>query len=265
MPRRPATASLADEQSAAGGVAAVDRAASLLAAFGDGTPVLTLASLAECTRLYKSTVLRLLASLQHARLVQRQSDGRYALGPSIARLYAAYTDAFALEPVVMPVLRELAATTRESAALHVPQADQRLCLYRVNSPQPVRDHAREGDLLPLARGAGGRVLQAYRGAGDERLGQEIRHRQVVVLAGDRDPELAGIAAPVFDARGALLGALTLTMPRTRLQPAWAGTVLAAARELSRQLGGAFPEPGPAPAPAPAQDPARLAPSAEVAG
>lgn len=246
MPRRASVASLADERSAPGGVAAVDRAASVLAAFGNGTPVLTLAALAQHTRLYKSTVLRLLASLQHARLVQRQADGRYALGPSVARLYGAYTDGFALEPVVMPVLRQLVAATRESAALHVPHGDERLCLYRVDSPQPIRDHARVGDLLPLARGAGGRVLQAYSGVGDGPLGKEILHRQVVVLVGDREPELAGIAAPVFDARRALLGALTLTMPRSRLQPTWAETVLSAARELSAQLGGTLPEPAPPP-------------------
>jgi DNA-binding IclR family transcriptional regulator len=40
--------------------------------------------------LYKSTALRLLASLEHAGLVQRHADGRYALGPEVARLNAVY-------------------------------------------------------------------------------------------------------------------------------------------------------------------------------
>ena len=36
--------------------------------------------------------------------------------------------------------------------------------YRVDSPHPIRDHAKAGDILPLARGAGGRVLMVYSGA-----------------------------------------------------------------------------------------------------
>lgn len=42
-----------------------------------------------------------------------------------------------------------------SASFHVRQGNQRLCLFRVDSPQPIRDHIRAGDLLPLDRGVGG--------------------------------------------------------------------------------------------------------------
>ncbi|WP_454720191.1 MULTISPECIES: IclR family transcriptional regulator [Cupriavidus] len=243
MPRRAAVTSLADEHAAAGGVAAVDRALCLLSAFGEDTPALTLSALAQHTRLYKSTVLRLLASLAHAQLVTRLADGRYTLGPGVARLHAVYTQSFSYEPLVMPVLRGLGAATRESAAFHVRQGMYRLCLYRVDSPQPVRDHIRVGDLLPLDRGAGGRVLQAYGGAdGDAALGQRIRRRRVVVLSGDREPGLAGIAAPVFGPAGQLAGTLTLTMPCERLRPAWAHAVRSAARALTARLGGLFPTP-----------------------
>ena len=88
MPRRSAQPSLAERDAAPGGAAAVDRALSLLAAFRAGDAALTLAELAERTELYKSTVLRLLASLEHARLVQRGADGGYSLGPEVARLHS---------------------------------------------------------------------------------------------------------------------------------------------------------------------------------
>src|SRR5574341_2468595 len=161
MPRKPAAAALADLQAAPGGAQAVDRALSLLACFRAGEGALALAELAQRTGLYKSTVLRLLASLEHAGLVQRRVDGRYALGPEVARLHAVYTASFSLEEAVLPELRSLVARTRESAAFHVRQGGQRLCLYRVDSMQAVQDHTRAGDLLPLERGAGGRVLMAY--------------------------------------------------------------------------------------------------------
>ena len=60
MPRKSSIQSLADEQAAPGGAAAVDRALSVLSAFRPGDKALSVTELAERTRLYKSTVLRLL-------------------------------------------------------------------------------------------------------------------------------------------------------------------------------------------------------------
>lgn len=239
MPRKSATPSLADRNAAEGGVAAVDRALSVLNAFSASTPVLGLAEIASLTEMHKSTVLRLLASLEHAYLVHRQADGRYALGAGIARLHQIYAASFSLESVVMPALRELVAQTRESAAFHVRQGDRRLCLHRVDSPRPVRDHIRAGDLLPLNRGAGGRVLTAFSGAPGP-VYARIRREQVAVLVGDRIPEIAGVAAPVFGPGGELMGALTLTMPADRFDAHYDKPVMRAARKLTAMLGGEYP-------------------------
>jgi DNA-binding IclR family transcriptional regulator len=236
MPRKAARPSLADRQAAPGGAAAVDRALSLLCAFRAGDKALSLTELANRTQLYKSTVLRLTASLEHARLLLRNEEGRYALGPEIARLSGLYAATFSLESEVLPVLRALVAKTRESAAFHVRQGDKRLCLYRIDSPQVVRDHIRAGDLLPLRRGAGGRVLMAFAGARGA-LYERVRREGVAVLAGDRVPELTGISAPVFGHDGALAGALTLTLPTARINDAFVPIVRAAAETLSRRLGG----------------------------
>lgn len=231
---------------ATGGAAAVDRALGLLGAFRAGDAALGLAELAARTGLYKSTALRLLASLVHARLLQRHDDGRYALGPELARLHALYQTGFSLEAQALPVLRALVASTRESAALHVRHGDQRLCLCRVDSPQLLRDHTRAGDLLPLNRGAGGRVLLAFSGQRGA-LYAQIRRDGHLLRTGDRVPELTGISAPVWGADGALAGALTLTLPEQRLRPGLAAQVLAAAAQLSARLGapgpGTFAQPG----------------------
>jgi DNA-binding IclR family transcriptional regulator len=236
MPRKALAPSLADEQAAPGGVAAVDRALSLLAAFRQGDPALSLAELAERTRLYKSTVLRLLASLEHAGLVMRQPDGAYSLGAEVARLNGVFTATFSLEAQVVPVLRDLVAATHESAAFHVRQGNERLCLYRVDSPQLVRDHIKAGDLLPLDRGAGGRVLSAFGGARGA-IYETIRRQGFVVLDGDRVRDLTGISVPVFDARQELAGALTLTLPTARMKASFVPAVRRAGAQLSERLGG----------------------------
>lgn len=241
MPRKSQTASVADGDAAPGGVAAVDRALSLLAAFRPGDRALALADLAERTQLYKSTALRLLASLEHGALVLRLDDGRYALGPAVARLHGLYAAAFSLEAVVLPVLRALVASTGESAAYHVPQGNARLCLYRVDSPHPVRDHIRAGDLLPADRGTGARVIAAFGGFGaaaaaparraERALLQRIRAQGWHAATGDRLAGVAGISAPVFRADGALAGAVTLTLPAERMRDGYAGDVVAAAARL----------------------------------
>jgi DNA-binding IclR family transcriptional regulator len=234
MPRYP---SRTPQKSSAGtgGVAAVDRALTLLAAFRDGDRSLSLPDLVERAQLVKSTALRLLASLIHFGLVQRLDDGRYALGPEIARLQSVYTASFSLEALVMPALRELVQRTRESGVYHVRQGDMRLCLYRVDSPQPIRDHVKVGDLVPIDRGAGGRVIRAFEGAKGATY-DRIRKEGAVALVGDRSPELAGISAPVFRAQGELAGAVTLVMPASRFKKDHVGPTKDAARRISEKLG-----------------------------
>lgn len=236
MPKKAITLSVADANPAPGGVAAVDRAISLLAAFKPGDTELALMELSERTGLYKSTILRLLASLEHAGLMQRKADGRYALGYEVARLNTIYAASFSLGGVVMPVLRDLVAVTRESAAFHIVQGKHRVCVHRVDSPQAIRYHTSEGDVLPLDRGAGGRVLSAFLGA-EGTLYDQIRRDGYIVLKGDRLPELSGVSAVVSNDRKELVGAVTLTMPTSRLESDFADAVKAAADRITVLLGG----------------------------
>ena len=140
--------------SANGGSATADRVLSLLAAFHSGDLELTLAELASRTGLYKSTALRLLHSLEAANFISANGKGSFRLGGEILRLHAVLGAAGGLEAAVMPVLRELVAETKETAALHVRRGEHRVRLYVVDSPQSLREHVVSGEELPLDRGAG---------------------------------------------------------------------------------------------------------------
>src|SRR5260221_4976776 len=115
MPRSP-TAPPSRSSADAGGVAAVDRALMLLAAFRAGDRALPLAELAEPTELVKSTALRLLASLIHFGLVQRLQGGRYSLPPEVPRRQSIYPATLSLASVVVPLLGCLVGQTRSSGA-----------------------------------------------------------------------------------------------------------------------------------------------------
>ena len=148
MPKRLPGVPPAAVDAAPGGAAAVDRALLLLGSFRAGDGSLSLAQLAQRTGLHKSTALRLIASLAHRSFLGRLPDGRYALSSEIARLHGVYAASFSLERVVLPVLAQLVQQTGESAAFHVMQMQReqpvRLCLFRVDSPHPVRDHIKAG-------------------------------------------------------------------------------------------------------------------------
>lgn len=216
------------------GVAAVERALSILSAWRAGEAALPLAELAIRTGLYKSTILRLLASLERFRCVQRRPDGQWALGPMLFRWGMLYQRGLNLDAIIPPVLHDLTDRTGESATFWVREGDRRLCFFRSDSPRPVRDHLHPGELLPLDRGAGGRVLLAF-AAGSGAAGE-----RVVVTLGERDPEMAAVAAPVFGSGGALAGALALSGPRLRMEPLLERlkpVVAEAASILTRRLGG----------------------------
>ena len=115
----------------------------------------------------------------------------------------------------------------------------RLCLFRVDSPHPVRDHIKAGDILPADRGTGARVLQAF----DPELAVKADPKGQALLAsirkagyyasrGDRLSEVAGISAPVFRGGTSVAAALTLTMPTHRFDERYVQPVVDAASRLS---------------------------------
>ncbi|MGZ5095685.1 MAG: IclR family transcriptional regulator [Burkholderiales bacterium] len=222
------------------GVAAVDRALTILAALVQAAEPLTLAALARDTGYYKSTLLRLIASLERTGLVMRRADQRYALGPFAFRLGQAFEATFHLKDAVLPVLRWLIAQGSESASFHVWQDDKtRLCLLRIDSNHPTLDRIRPGDLLPIRRGAAGKLLRAWRSASAE-MNVSLVHTSF----GERDPACAAVAAPVFGPNGELLGALSLSGPKERFSDAavkkMSSMLLVAGKRATAALGGQWP-------------------------
>jgi DNA-binding IclR family transcriptional regulator len=225
---------MTEDTKAAGGVEAVNRALAILGSFAVGTEQQTLAQIAAATGFYKSTILRLARSLELGGYLSRDANGLFSLGPQPLRLAAIYKRGLRLEDQVRPVLRLLVEQCGESASFFRPEGNRRLCLYREESPRAIRDHIMEGDLLPLDVGAAGRVLMRAM------CNIPVEGSGLVASIGERDPETAAIAAPVFDHNG-LAGALTLSGPRARFDEpsvaAMSPLLAEQARLLTARLGG----------------------------
>ena len=224
----------------AAGVAAVERALSLLDAFTDQDPQLSLAELAKRTKLYKSTVLRLARSLETFGYLVRSEDGMYRLGSKVLHLGSLYQRHLHTVDVVPQALRAIVAELREGASFYVRDGDRRLCLHRVDALRSVRDAVHEGDRLPLNVGAAGHVIRAF-GASSGNAYEVVRSRMYAASFGERDPEVAAVACPVFGINQKLLGALAVSGPRYRIEamgvePALR-VLLRHAVQLTRAFGG----------------------------
>lgn len=221
------------------GVDAVGRALAILKAFGAERTAMTLTEIADATDLYKSTVLRLAASLEADGFLVRGPDRLFRPGPELWRLGALYQRGLDLGEVIRPALRRLVEATGETASFYVADGDERICLYRVNSPRSVRHHLEEGQRLPIDRGAAGRVLTAYRESSDP-AGKKIRDRGFYVSIGERDPEVAAAAVPLVDVHGKLRGALSLSAIRTRFGADARKTAVDALKSEAKALVGLLP-------------------------
>jgi DNA-binding IclR family transcriptional regulator len=213
------------------GVAAVDRALSILICFQKGDRSLELAELARRTGLVKSTVMRMALSLERAGLIARLDDGSYQLDAEMLRLGSVYQQSFDLEAVVMPVLKTLVRQFEETAAFYVRRGNRRLCLYRVDSRHLMREHIRPGDHRPMDQAAPAMVLKAFaEGGASSDLG-----RFPLFSKGATDLHTASLAMPVFRQNGVLAGALTISGPVTRLTPERAKTIMQPLREAGLRL------------------------------
>ncbi len=225
------------------GVATADRALAVLTAFKKGDGTLSLAELSSRTGLVKSTIMRLAVSLEKYGLMTRVADSSYRLDAEVFRLGMLYRQSFRLENFVRPVLEELVVRLDETASFYVRRGDQRQCLFRAESLHLLRLSVREGDMLPMDSSATARVLRVF--SAKPLPAYALALELPVYTAGETDPHTASLATPVFGTDANLVGALTISAPLARLTPERVEGIKAplntAARELTRTLGGFFPE------------------------
>lgn len=179
------------------GVGVLDKAVSILDALEAGP--LSLHNLVEATGLSRATAHRLACALEAHRLVDRDGEGRFRLGPRLARE--------SLAGKARPAMERLQEKTGESVQLYVRRGAQRLCVSALESPHGLRTIVPVGALLPLDRGSAGRVLSGP-GAGWAESGwvESIEERQRGV---------ASVSAPVHDAHGHVIAAISVSGPIER--------------------------------------------------
>jgi len=229
------------------GVGVLDKAAAVLGALEPGP--LSLAGLVQATGLARPTAHRLATALEHHRLVARDGQGRFMLGPRLAELSAAAGEDRLLASSG-PVLAWLRDVTGESAQLYRRQADQRLCVAAAERLQGLRDSVPVGTVLSMQAGSAAQVLLAWedpdrmhRGLAGARFTATtlaaVRRRGWAQSVAEREAGVASVSAPVRGASARVVAAVSVSGPIERLTRTpgrvHAPAVLAAAQRLSDAL------------------------------
>ncbi|MGH3532707.1 MAG: IclR family transcriptional regulator [Mycobacterium sp.] len=228
------------------GIGVLDKAVGVLHTIAESP--CGLAELCDRTALPRATAHRLAAGLEVHRLLARDGDGRWRLGPAVNELAAHATDPLlSAGAAVLPRLREI---TGESVQLYRREGSWRVCIAALEPPAGLRDTVPLGARLPMTAGSGAKVLLAYSDPAtqqavlpaakfSDRALAEVRRRGWAQSAAEREPGVASVSAPVRDARGVVIAAISVSGPIDRMgrRPGarWAADLLAAADALTRQL------------------------------
>ncbi|MGH3437789.1 MAG: IclR family transcriptional regulator [Sciscionella sp.] len=213
---------------------------------------------------HKSTASRLVAALEHHRLVEQLGErGKYRLGFGIVRLAGATTARLSLTRESRPVCRRLAAELNETvnvavldidAAMNITQEQgsaaitaqnwvgQRTPPYATSSGKVLLAWASETDLIPVVEV--GMVKHTARTiTGKRALHKEfaqIRERGWACTTEEFEAGLNAVAAPIRDADGMVVAALSVSGPSYRMTaetfPETAKALRVGAEEISSQLG-----------------------------
>jgi DNA-binding IclR family transcriptional regulator len=233
------------------GVGVLDKAALVLGALEAGPQ--SLAGLVAATGLARPTAHRIAVALEHHRLVARDLQGRFVLGPRLPELAAATGDDRLLAAAA-GVLNQLRDHTGESAQLYRRLGDDRMCVAAAERLSGLRDTVPVGSVLPMGAGSAAQVLLAWedpdrlhRGLRGARFTAEalagVRRRGWAQSVAEREPGVASVSAPVRSASGRVIAAVSVSGPIERLtrQPGrqHAGAVVAAASTLTGALADAL--------------------------
>lgn len=218
------------------GTQSIDRAAQLLVHVVETAAPPTVGELSDRTGLPKSTTSRLVGALERQGLIQREASGQLRPGAVLVRFARRETGEAELAEVAAEALDRLAAASGETVNLGVPSAgaveqiDQRDSRHYLGSTNWV------GRRVPPHGSALGKVFYAYgalalphgpfeplaprtlvRRDEIERDLDAVRARGYATAVDELEPGLWAVAAPVHDADGTLVAALSIAGPTLRLR------------------------------------------------
>jgi DNA-binding IclR family transcriptional regulator len=247
------------------GSRSVRRALAILDTLQCRDEALGVAEIARALSIPRSTAYSIVNVLCDARYLDWLGDGRKLfLGPKLLELGTAYRSKIDILKAGAPIVKSLRDATGETVQLSMLDQDMLLVLMKEEGSHPVRIISRVGSRVPVNWAAGGRLIvsdlddatlrhllrRTVRPSptGKASLDVEILIRQIrkarkqgySTELGETNEHAGCVAAPVIDASGYCVAAISIAAPEQRLRRANRSKLItkvrSAAEQLSRMLG-----------------------------
>jgi DNA-binding IclR family transcriptional regulator len=221
-------------------IKSVQTALKILTCFTNDPPALGVTEIAKQLHLTKSTVSRILSTLEQARFVAKDPESqKYRLGAKVLEIAGVFLSGQEWRSAALPHMKALRDATGESVALFVVDQDRRICLEKFESAHELRSSIAIGGRYPLNAGAGGKLLLAHLPESErkeilgktglprytshtiadptdfERELQDIRRKGYATSNRERVPHLSSVSTPIRNFEGHVIAALCVDGPAVR--------------------------------------------------
>ncbi|RAN71162.1 ArsR family transcriptional regulator [Bacillus sp. SRB_336] len=247
------------------GTSVIVNAIAVLRCFSAQEPLLGVTEIAQRVGMHKSSVSRILATLEQEELVERDTDSRrFRLGLGLIAVAGPLLAELEERRAAYPLLRRLTEQTGETSALMVWNGRESMCVEQIASPQQVKHTAPLGARYHDALSSSVQVFLSlepedrvrallrdgtvsYPGLDEAGLEAyllrlaDVSRRGFATNYGESALDEVGVAAPVYDHRGDPVAAVLIPAPKFRVSPERLQTLgeacAATARLVTSRLGG----------------------------
>ncbi len=222
------------------GASVIVNAIAVLRCFSVAEPVQGVTEISARVGMHKSTVSRILATLEQEKLVERDIDSRrYRLGLGLIAVAGPLLADMEERRVAYPVLRRLTERTQETSALMVWTDHASMCVEQIASPLQIKHTTPLGASYQDAMSASVQVflsqetesqvrsllqdgIISYQGLDEHALEAylirlaDVAKRGYATNYGESSLDEVGVSSPVYDHRGDLVAAVLIPAPRFRV-------------------------------------------------
>jgi len=239
-------------------ISVLEKAVRVLEAF-QGEREVALGELAARTRLVKSSVFRILFTLERLGYIEKGHGGRYSVTSRFGRLAGSQQPAFDLSSLAAPLMAQLVQRFQESINLGVLEGGEVLYIHVIECSQPFRLAAHPGMRSPVHSTALGKCLLCRMPRSEveailkthppqpltprtirepSAFYRELEKVRARGYAIDNEEDSQGarcIAAPILDPEGRVRAAISISGPSARVKPARDVEIAKAVTEACKQI------------------------------
>jgi len=212
----------------------------------------------------KTSVHRMLGSLEDMGFLDKDEDNLYSLGLLFLQFGQLVADRLDIRQLALPVMKKLRDETEEAVNLIIKDGDEAMYVEKLDSTHPVRLYTAVGRRSPLYAGACPRIILAFLPQEEQEqylktidfkmyasgtitdidklrlVLEETKNSGYAISKSELEDHTTAIAAPIFDHKGKVVGGLSLAGPDIRFQaerlPEFIEKVKAHAKEVSERMG-----------------------------